>query len=403
MTSYKNLDFVIEIVFFVHGNWIIVPKYDIFIYGGVGVYSEILKIIEGSVTNDRQKSLNYAKKLADLYSENGENKIADKIRKIIQEKDTNLATLDNLIARPFDKETKMEMVDVSLPTENNDVLIFNEIIENEISDFILSYAKRDNLMSKGIETRNHLLVYGPPGTGKTSLAKYVSLQTGLPLVTARLDGLVSSFLGSTAKNIRKIFDYASKEPCILFLDEFDVLAKIRDDKNELGELKRVVNSLLQNIDNFSEDSILIAATNHAQLLDEAVWRRFTKVLKLDLPDEKLRRELIIEFSALMENNYQNDSKKIKELSSAMEKFSPADIKSVIYSAAKKSILNNSEQMNYGQIIYEIFLKNFSDEGSIGKAVEFLIAYKVPQREVGEVLNISIRKVRNILEERKNGR
>ncbi len=177
-------------------------------------------------------------------------------------------------------------------------------------------------------------------------------------MTARLDGLVSSFLGSTAKNIRKIFDYASKEPCILFLDEFDVLAKIRDDKNELGELKRVVNSLLQNIDNFSEDSILIAATNHAQLLDEAVWRRFTKVLKLDLPNEKLRRELILEFSALMENNYQNDSKKIKVLSNAMEKFSPADIKSVIYSGAKKSILNNSEQMNYGQIIYEIFLKNF---------------------------------------------
>ena len=109
------------------------------------------------------------------------------------------------------------------------------------------------------------------------------MKTKLPLATARLDGLISSLLGSTAKNIRKIFDYASKQECVLFLDEFDVIAKVRDDKNEMGELKRVVNSLLQNIDMFSPDSIIIAATNHHELLDPAVWRRFNKVLLIDKP------------------------------------------------------------------------------------------------------------------------
>ena len=92
-------------------------------------------------------------------------------------------------------------------------------------------------------------------------------------------------LGSTAKNIRKIFDYASRRECILFLDEFDVIAKLRDDKNELGELKRVVNSLIQNIDAFSNDSILIAATNHHELLDPAIWRRFTTIVSLEKPQK----------------------------------------------------------------------------------------------------------------------
>src|SRR3712207_5844920 len=121
---------------------------------------------------------------------------------------------------------------------------------------------------------------GVTGVQTCALPIYISMETGLPLITARLDGMISSLLGSTAKNIRKIFDFASRQECILFLDEFDVIAKIRDDKNETGELKRVVNSLIQNIDVFSRDSIIIAATNHHELLDPAIWRRFNRVLSI---------------------------------------------------------------------------------------------------------------------------
>ena len=128
-----------------------------------------------------------------------------------------------------------------------------------------------------------LLLYGPPGCGKTSIAYYLAHRLGLPLVTARLDALISSLLGNTAKNLRRVFDFANRQPCVLFLDEFDAIAKARDDQHELGELKRVVNSLLQNMDTYCQHGVLIAATNHQELLDDAIWRRFQTVIEVPKP------------------------------------------------------------------------------------------------------------------------
>ncbi|MBV3966614.1 ATP-binding protein, partial [Bacteroides fragilis] len=107
----------------------------------------------------------------------------------------------------------------------------------------------------GLNIRKSLLLYGAPGCGKTSIAHYISEKTGLPLVVSRLDAIVSSLLGSTAKNLSRIFSYVNSMPCILLLDEFDALAKARDDNHELGELKRVINSLLQNIDSMSPSTV----------------------------------------------------------------------------------------------------------------------------------------------------
>ena len=141
-----------------------------------------------------------------------------------------------------------------------------------------------------------LLMYGPPGTGKSRLARHIAKELGLDLYVARLDGLISSFLGSTSKNIRALFDFAARTPCVLFLDEFDAIAKLRGDSQELGELKRVVNSFIQNLDTLGSHSIVIAATNHQELLDSAVWRRFSYRLALEFPPAELREKMWTSFN-----------------------------------------------------------------------------------------------------------
>lgn len=357
--------------------------------------SDLFKIIEGGMQKDTQKVINYSKRLAEEYKEQGKTSTAKKIERIITENNTRLSTLDSLTSKPIDKDTKVDLIDVVIPFEEDETLFFNTIVENEIRDFILSYDARHKLSDRGIPITNNLLLYGPPGTGKSSLAKYISLQLNLPLLTVRMDGVISSLLGSTAKNIRKVFDYASKQPCILFLDEFDVIAKVRDDRSEIGELKRVVNSLIQNIDGFSEDSILIAATNHSQLLDSAVWRRFDRVLLLDLPDEEIRRELIVEFSKIMENNFIKDRKKLTTLASVTEGLSPSQIKTIIMNVAKKSIVDLSESMKFSHLLYEIFIFRHATVDD-DELITFLNNHGVSQREIYAEFDIPVRKIQTVL-------
>ncbi len=167
--------------------------------------------------------------------------------------------------------------------------------ERVVGRFLDFYRAADRLSENGVAVPPTMLIYGPPGCGKTQLAKHIASEAELPLVTARVDGLISSYLGSTAKNLRGLFDYVRVHDCVLFLDEFDSLAKMRDDAGELGELKRVVISLLQNMDTMPKDRIILAATNHEHLLDPAIWRRFACRLKLGEPNDEARAAMIDEY------------------------------------------------------------------------------------------------------------
>jgi SpoVK/Ycf46/Vps4 family AAA+-type ATPase len=139
------------------------------------------------------------------------------------------------------------------------------------------------------------LIYGAPGTGKTRLALWMAAQLELPILLAKIDGLVSSFLGTTARNIANLFTFANRYRCVLLLDEFDAFAKLRDDPQEVGEIKRVVNALLQNLDSRRDVGLTIGITNHPQLLDSAVWRRFEVQLEVPKPDFDVRVEIARHF------------------------------------------------------------------------------------------------------------
>lgn len=358
------------------------------------MYTEVSKIIEGGLIGDREKVFNYAKVLADNLDEAGETAFAKKIRNLISNRKSGMLALDSLSSKPVDGESRMEMVDISYPKIDKDSIVLNKETEAEIQEFIKCYFSRDKLIAAGIDETCSLLLYGPPGCGKTTIAKYISMQTGLPLVTARLDGLISSLLGSTAKNIRKIFDFASKQECILFLDEFDVIAKVRDDKNETGELKRVVNSLIQNIDIFSRDSIIIAATNHHELLDPAIWRRFNRVLSIEKPSFDEIKAII---ESYVENNgveYNLNVKKIDSLSGGLLGLSHADVKTILNNALKYNLINDEKAVSMYDVLREAYLFSNHVIKNDDEYVAYLLANGITHREMQD-LGFSLRKVQAI--------
>ena len=194
---------------------------------------------------------------------------------------------------PSDKETGIRLLEVIFPDNAETPLpIFSDSHRRAAEQLIAEWSNAEALKQVGVTPAMSCLIVGEPGTGKTTLAYWLAHQLGLPVVLARIDAMMSSFLGTSARNITQVFNFANRFRCVLVLDEFDSLAKMRDDPNEVGEIKRVVNALLQNLDARKNFGITIAVTNHPKLLDSAVWRRFEVQMHVPLPDFPARCEIV---------------------------------------------------------------------------------------------------------------
>ena len=187
----------------------------------------------------------------------------------------------------IEREARVQMADLILPLP---VLRLTEQLVEEQN-------RADLLRSQGMQPRHRVLLSGPPGNGKTSLAEAIAYATALPLLTVRYDALVGAYLGETNARMARLFEYARSTPCVLFFDEFDAVGKERGDIHETGEIKRVVSFLLMQLDQLPSYVIAVAATNHAELLDRAVWRRFQLRLDLPAPDIARRALLVSRFMA----------------------------------------------------------------------------------------------------------
>lgn len=288
---------------------------------------ELFRIINGALRLDIDKVRNYTSFLADKLEKEGDKVYARRLRKVLEESDHQLRPADVGYARilPVDAESRFPLIEhVNLKAMHESPVVLSQDQWDVVNEF-LSIAKSYALLdAQGIAGPVNLLTYGPPGTGKSRLARFIAQELDLDLYIARLDGLISSFLGSTSKNIRALFDFAAKTPCILFLDEFDAIAKLRGDSQELGELKRVVNSFIQNLDTLGPQSIILAATNHEGLLDSAVWRRFGYRLELSFPTETLRQQLWQQFLGPLDF----DDRSIELLIDLSDGFTGSDIQEV---------------------------------------------------------------------------
>lgn len=242
-------------------------------------------------------------------------------------------------AVPVDKERGLPLLDIKQPQRRIEELVLSPESLSLVEDLLEEHRREDVLHSYGMKAAGKVLFFGPPGCGKTLAAEVIASELDYPLAIVRLDALVSSYLGETAANLRKIFDFIAQQPMVVLFDEFDALGKTRSDSGEHGELRRVVNAVLQMIDAYQGKSLILAATNHEHILDDAIWRRFDEVVEFARPDNSLVRQILILKLRGIRRQFEVDDEEVIQL---FQKMSGADIERVIRRAVKRMILKRQE-------------------------------------------------------------
>jgi len=241
---------------------------------------------------------------------------------------------------PKDKEKGLPLLDITSSSKTWENLILSAKHQKVLKQITREHQKSDLLKTFGLLPKRRILFYGPPGCGKTLGAQVIAGELGYPLVTVRFDAVVSSYLGETAANLRRVFDFVQRGRWVVLFDDFDAIGKDRDNHFEHGELKRVVNTLLQLMDLFSGDSLLIAATNHESLLDSAVWRRFEVISEFPLPLQQDRLLML----KLFLKAFTVSSELFTSIARRTNGASGSDIELIAIEAARQASLENRREI-----------------------------------------------------------
>jgi AAA+ superfamily predicted ATPase len=312
--------------------------------GPVGNAQQILSLLRSHNARDERRFLSVATQLAEEAVKKGHVRVAQEMHDLIAEARSHFGALELSrdpvpLAKP--RGELAGILSASFPRLKLNDLVLPARLASRLAKLVREQLERARLGDFGLSPRRKILLSGPPGTGKTMTAAAIAGELNYPLFTIQLDGLITKFMGETAAKLRLVFDAMTSTRGVYFFDEVDALATSRVVGNDVGEARRVLNSLLQFLDEDKSSSLILAATNHPELLDRAVFRRFDTQLKFELPE----RELIQPLFEMHLLAFELDGLDWPEILQAAEGMSPADIASAAQDAARDAVLEHGGVMS----------------------------------------------------------
>ena len=260
----------------------------------------LIALVKAGTTGDRAAVRSAAEAIIAEERAKQHNILADRLTRAIHINGSNLRAVTP-VSNPTTRSR--EFISEVIPRRQLEDLVLPDTVKGAVNQLVEEQQRADLLRAHGLEPRHRVLLVGPPGTGKTSMAEAIAEVIAVPLFVVRYEAMIGSYLGETAARLKRVFDYARTTPCVLFFDEFDAIGKERGDIHETGEIKRVVTSLLMQVDDLPSYTIVIGATNHPELLDRASWRRFQLRLFLPMPTRKALTAYIGNFARRFEGNF----------------------------------------------------------------------------------------------------
>ena len=291
---------------------------------------ELFRLIEQGIKGNANAFTLLCRKMISNIRKNDEG-LAAKLATLLAE-GTVLRGASNKSPLPVDGDSRRNLLQETFVSSVLEEPVWSSDISKKLESIIDERENAVALVKAGLEPVKTVLLSGPPGVGKTMSAHWLAAKLNLPLLTLDLSSVMSSLLGKTGNNIKSVMDYAKEKPCVLLLDEFDAVAKRRDDDRDVGELKRLVTVLLQTIDEWPSTSLLVAATNHPDILDPAVWRRFEHVLNFSTPSVELIDKYLIRHGVNHELS--------KKLARLLDGMSFAIINRILNFSKKNEVLKN---------------------------------------------------------------